>query len=311
MTAKPPPQRPAEFRGAPAARKGACELVPFVTAPFPYRGQPPKADQPFLDIVEGHRRGHSTARGGVYWEEQTYSDRRALLYIPPAFDSQLPMLIIVYFHGNATMLERDVCTRDHVPQQLAATGLNAVLVAPQLAVDALDSSPGKFWEKGAFADFLHEAATHLAELYGNKSVRSSFDKVPVVIVAYSGGYLPAAWVLAVGGAEERVQGVVLLDGIYGEQEKFADWIGRRQRKAFFLSAFSDSSRADNVALRDMLKDRRLHFAQSGKFPLVPGSVSFLDAGPTVDHATFLTRAWVSNPLAWVLARIPGFQRPAD
>ena len=155
--------------------------------------------------------------------------------------------------------------------------------------------------RGRFAD--PDVAERLYDFRG--------DGMPVILVAYSGGYLPAAWALAVGGAEDRVQGVVLLDGIYGEQEKFADWIGRRQRKAFFLSAFSDSSRADNVALRDMLKDRRLHFANSGKFPLVPGSISFIDAGPSVDHFTFLTHAWVDNPLAWVLARIPGFDRPTN
>ena len=40
-----------------------------------------------------------------------------------------------------------------------------VLVAPQLAVDAPDSSAGKFWSPGGFAAFLNEAGGKLGEFY--------------------------------------------------------------------------------------------------------------------------------------------------
>ena len=40
--------------------------------------------------------------------------------------------------------------RQHVTQQLAASGINAVLAAPQFAFDILDSSPGNFWRDGYF-----------------------------------------------------------------------------------------------------------------------------------------------------------------
>ena len=54
--------------------------------------------------------------------------------------------------------QRDVVGRQAVVDQLEASGLNAVLVAPQFAVDALDSSAGHFWLPGAFAAFMDEAA---------------------------------------------------------------------------------------------------------------------------------------------------------
>ena len=63
--------------------------------------------------------------------------------------------------------------------------------------------------------------------------------MPVVIVAYSGGYLPAAYSLAHGGARERIKGVVLLDALYGEPDKFARWIEQERGHAFFVSAYSD------------------------------------------------------------------------
>ena len=56
--------------------RAKTELVPFDNSPFPYRGIVPEKDKPFLDVTEGERRGHTSPRGGVYWEDLTYSDRR-------------------------------------------------------------------------------------------------------------------------------------------------------------------------------------------------------------------------------------------
>ena len=146
-------------------------LVPFENSPFPYRGEVPEKNRPFIDTVEGERRGHASPRGGVYWEDPTYSDRRSLLYIPQGFDPRRPALIVVYFHGNEAMLTRDVRNRQQVPRQVAESGLNAVLVAPQFAVDALDFSAGRFWQPGVFTQYLAEAAERLTRLYGDERVR--------------------------------------------------------------------------------------------------------------------------------------------
>ena len=52
-------------------------LVEFDNSAFPYRGDIPEKNLPFLDAADGDRRGHTAPRGGVYWDE-TYSDRRVL-----------------------------------------------------------------------------------------------------------------------------------------------------------------------------------------------------------------------------------------
>jgi hypothetical protein len=109
-------------------------------------------------------------------------------------------MMVLFFHGNGATLSRDVRSRQQVPRQIVESGRNAVLVAPQFAVDAADSSAGRFWEPGAFAQFLDEAANRLARLHGNARAHSVFERAPVVIAAYSGGYHPLAFVLSVGGA---------------------------------------------------------------------------------------------------------------
>jgi hypothetical protein len=118
------------------------------------------------------------------------------------------------------------------------------LVAPQLAVDAADSSAGKFWEPGAFKRFVGEAAGQLARLYGDRLAEQTFARMPIVIVAYSGGYLPTAWALERGGLKARVRGVVLLDGLYGELDKFANWIAGN-RSAFFASIYTRLTKRHN------------------------------------------------------------------
>jgi hypothetical protein len=294
------------------ALDGKAALVPFESAPFPYRGMVPgdetHDDAPFLDAKNGSRRGHTAPRGGVYWENETYSDPRSLLYIPKGFDRRRKGAIVVFLHGNLAVLTRDVVARQQVPRQLAESNLNAVLVAPQLAIDALDSSAGKFWESGGFARYLREADHKLAALAGEGMDAEDFAAMPVILVAYSGGYLPAAWSLEVGEANRRIAGVILLDALYGDTEKFAGWIEDHQERAFLFSAFSASSAPSNGELQDQLMRDGLDFALDLTPCLEAGDIVFLDTGPNAVHNDFVTQAWIGDPLKTLFNRIRGFPR---
>lgn len=274
--------------------------MPFETSPFPYDGLVPATNAPFLDRREGDKRGRSSARGGVYWQDPTYSDRRVLLSVPRRFDPSRPGVVVVYLHGNLATLERDVCRRQGVPRQVAASRLNAVLVAPQLAVDALDSSAGRFWDRGHLRAFLAEAAARLRELTG----ATGFEAMPVVLVAYSGGYYPALFAAENGGAGERLRGLVLMDALLGEVERFAALIASGGSRRVFLSAYGLSSREHNLALQRLLKERQVAFGEGLPDALRPGSVQFIPAGPETSHADFMTHALGRDPLRAVLDRLP-------
>lgn len=304
--AVPKPQ-PVQSRSAPL-KQAKTALVPFQTAPFPYRGLVPGSDKPFLDAIgEDGRRGHTTPYGRLYWEDETYSDNRVLLHIPKGFDIRRPTIMMVFFHGHGAMLERDVLRRQRVADQISRSGANAVLIAPQLAVDAADSSAGRFWEPGAFGRFMGEAAEALAKLHGApKSVRT-FASAPVIFVAYSGGYLAAASCATKGGINKRLRGVVLLDALYGELGKFASWI-ENDRSAFFVSAYLGSTREKNAELANILTARDIGYATDLDRPLHQGDVALLSGGENVTHRSFVTQAWVDNPIEDLLRRLPGFRR---
>jgi hypothetical protein len=241
----------------------------------------------------------------VLWEDATYSDKRALLFMPKGFDVRRPGVIVVFLHGNRATLERDVGGRQRVAAQIAEANVNAVLVAPQLAVNANDSSAGRFWESYGFARFIGEAGAHLARLHGDKRTRKTFATLPVVIVAYSGGYVPAAWALHKGGSDSRVIGVLLLDALYGEVDKYADFI-KQHPSAFFVSAYTSSSAKGNESLQSVLADRDIDFDTSLPVRL-QGKVAFLRA-TGADHESFVTRAWVEDPIRVVLERMGGYAR---
>jgi hypothetical protein len=290
----------------PPLRAPKSALVEFDLSPFPYEGVVPRTLRPFFDITdEDGRRGHSTGRAGVLWEDVTYSDKRALLFMPKGFDVRRPGLIIVFLHGNRATLERDVGGRQRVAAQITDANVNAVLVAPQLAVNANDSSAGRFWESYGFARFIGEAGAHLARLHGDRRTRKTFATLPVIIIAYSGGYVPAAWALAKGGSDRRVVGVLLLDALYGEVDKYADFIARHP-SAFFISAYTSSSARGNESLQQHLAEHEHPFATS--LPSrVEGSVAFLRTSG-VDHEDFVTRAWTEDPIRDVLERLKGYRR---
>jgi hypothetical protein len=277
-------------------------LVSMKSSAFPYYGNNPASEAPFLNVGGGDRKGHRSYSGRVYWQNQTYNDSRVLVHIPENFDAQKPGVIVVFFHGNGATLERDVRDRQLVPQQITDSGVNAVLLAPQMAVDAADSSAGKFWQPGGFKRFMDESVGNLARLYGDPASAKAFAKMPIVIVGYSGGFLPTAWSLEVGGISDRVRGVILLDAIYGELDKFANWI-ETHRNGFFVSSYTHYTASRNRELMRMLREKGIAPSEDMNRPLRPGSVLFTETGSGITHRDYVTQAWTKNPIEEVLVKM--------
>src|ERR1700757_3429817 len=254
------------------------KLVEFDAAPFPYDG-----------------------------ESGSHHDRRVLLHIPQGFDAGRPGVMVLFFHGHRATLERDVRDRQQVPAQISASGMNAVLVAPQFAVDAADSSVGRFSQPGAVARFVAEAADKLARLHGDPLTATTFANMPIIIVGYSGGFLPTAYSLSIGGlAKNRIRGVVLLDGVYGQLDKFATWI-ENNRSAFFISSYTHYTKRHNLDLEHILAEHDISSSHEVKPDLSKGGVAFVEAD--VPHRDYVTHAWVDYPIKDVISRLADYQLP--
>jgi hypothetical protein len=287
--------------------KSVTRLAALNSAPFPYNGMMPSGDRPFLEAAEDGRRFHRTQFGRVYWEDERYNDPRVLLHIPKGFDIRRPSLMVLYFHGHRANLRQDVFMRQRVPWQVSMSRTNAVLVAPQFAVNASDSSAGKLWQRGGLRQFIDEAAGRLATMHGDPRSEASFAELPVVIVAYSGGVGPAAWAIRNGDLGRRLRGIVLLDAAYGEMNVFADWAAR-QPNGFLVSTYTSSTEGRNKELKAVLTERGLTVQDAVPARLEPGNVAIVPAASDANHHDFLLRAWTNDPLRDLLARVRGYPR---
>ena len=126
--------------------------------------------------------------------------------------------------------------------------------------------------------------------------------MPIVIVAYSGGYLTAASSVSHGGLKNRVRGVVLLDALYGELDKFAEFI-TTNRSAFFVSAYTRYTKRHDKELMQMLKDKGIGITEDMDGPLRPGSVVFVQTPDGVTHRDYVTQAWTEHPVKEVLVKM--------
>lgn len=283
-------------------REDLTTLVSMKSSAFPYFGDNPRSESSFLNVSSGDRRGRRSYSGKVYWQDETYNDSRVLVHVPEHFDAKKPGVIVVFFHGNGATLERDVRDRQLVPQQISDSGVNAVLLAPQLAVDAADSSAGKFWQPNGFKRFIEESATHLARLTGDPNSAKAFANMPIVIVGYSGGFVPTAWSLEVGGLTKRVTGVILLDAVYGELDKFANWI-ENNRSGFFVSSYTRYTKRRDQELMAMLREKGISYREDMDGPLRPGSVVFVQTRDGITHRSYVTQAWTEHPVKDVLVKM--------
>jgi hypothetical protein len=305
MAAQPAPYRVASLGPQlpfPRPRGDETTLVSLKSSAFPYFGNNPRTDEPFLNVSSGGRHGHRGMGGRVFWQDETFNDNRVLMHVPENFDINRPGVIVVFFHGNGATLERDVRDRQRVPQQISDSGVNAVLLAPQLAVDAADSSAGKFWQPGGLKRFVNESADHLASLYGDPRTAKSFANMPVIIVGYSGGFVPTAWSLEVGGLGNRVRGVFLLDAVYGELGKFASWV-ENNRSGFFVSSYTHYTARHDQELMRMLREKGIAVSEDMDRPLKPGSVVFVETPEGVTHRDYVTHAWTQNPVEDVMIKM--------
>jgi hypothetical protein len=303
--ARPRPAVEPVITRIPVDGEAKTALVDFQTAPFPYDGKTPSG-RSFLDAGQPGHRGHTNFRGRVLWESETFNDPRVLLSIPPGYDANRPGVMVVFFHGHGANLSTDVRDRQKLPAQITAAGMNAVLVAPQFAVDAADSSAGKFWEPNGFKRFLDEAARELAKMHGDPRTAQTFAKMPIVIVAYSGGFGPTLAVLDHGGANARLRGIVLLDALYSGIDKFANWI-TENRSGFFVSSYTPHTRGHNADLESILRSRSISFGSELRRDHLTGSVTFLPAGP-ISHRDFVTHAWADNPVKDILVRLEDYEQ---
>lgn len=133
---------------------------------------------------------------------------------------------VVHFHGHNSTAERAIAAHQ-LREQLFESKQNAILVVPQLAVMAADSSAGKLEAPGGFARMLADTLRTLdcpavRAAAGPAALSPDAQLGRVCVSAHSGGYHAAAAALRAGGV--TVHEAYLFDALYADVEVFRDWV---------------------------------------------------------------------------------------
>lgn len=225
-SAKPAPraQRGSRVVNATSDERGVTLTLELDRAPFPARGSRHRDATVLVFIPRHYRQGPSSAVGTV-----------------------------VHFHGHNTTAERAV-VKHRVREQLFDSKQNAILVVPQLAFMAPDSSAGKLEVEGGFARMLRDVFAVLKsrearELLGPAALSPRAALGRLCVSAHSGGYHAAACAIRHGSV--KVHEVYLFDALYAESDVFRDWVIEGRGKPMssrhkLVSYFTSGTTEDNT-----------------------------------------------------------------
>jgi hypothetical protein len=160
-----------------------------------------------------------------------HGDDTVIVFVPQRyrFRAGEGVPTLVHFHGHNSSAERAMVAHS-LREQLVDSRQNAVLVVPQLALLAADSSCGRLALPRGLSRLLGSALSTAARV-GRTSLRDSrfperAELGRVCVSAHSGGYHAAACSLRAGGV--NVSETYLFDALYAEKEVFRDWVLERR-----------------------------------------------------------------------------------
>jgi len=233
---------------------------------------------------------------------QGYGDDTVIVFVPDKyrFRANEGVSALVHFHGHNSSAERAL-TAHALREQLVDSRQNAVLVVPQLAWFAADSSCGKLTEPGAFARLLGGALSTAARLgratLGDSSFPERTHLGRICLSAHSGGYHAAASSLQHGGVD--VSETYLFDALYGESDVFRDWVlerrdepatSRHKLVSYFTSGTTTESQ--NNGLRAALERSRVRVSEE----LREGTISRRDLSHA--SAVFIRTEVAHSSVTW-------------
>jgi hypothetical protein len=159
-----------------------------------------------------------------------YGDDTTIVFVPSHYQyrHEEGVAALVHFHGHNTSAERAMVAHE-LREQLADSKQNAILVVPQLALFAADSSCGRLETVGGLerllVDAISTAAAHGRVMLAETGFPVDPNAGTVCLSAHSGGYHAASCGLRAGGVDVRE--TYLFDALYADLEVFRDWVRAR------------------------------------------------------------------------------------
>src|SRR5450755_3681012 len=209
---------------------------------------------------EKRAQGH-TYEGKTYSADVHYSDRTVAIFVPKGFRAADATNLVFYFHGWRNNVD-DTLAKFRVAEQLASSGVNAVLVLAEGPKNAPDSFGGKLEETGVFSSLVSDVLATLKA----RGVIAKTKPGAIVLAGHSGAYRVMAFILTRGGLTANIREVYLFDALYGQSEKFAHWIDRFPGKLVDIHTAEGGTRGESLDLMDDLRAWTSRSSRSRRAP---------------------------------------------
>ena len=173
----------------------------------------------------GRAQGHNY--DGVFYDAAShYSNHSVILVVPEKYSERNHPDLIFWFHGWRNTIDSSLI-QFHLADQLISSQRNAILVLAETASNAPDSYGGKLEQPNEFKFLVQDIMDELQK----KKIVSPLGKLNhIVLAGHSGAFRVIAHILQSGGL--NIQEVYLMDALYGEKEKFEQWISANAKNRF-------------------------------------------------------------------------------
>ncbi len=165
-----------------------------------------------------------------------FKDDTVLVFVPTGFKAPSggELHAAVFFHGHFDTAE-NATIQKALREQLVKSGRKAVLVVPQLATNAHDSSAGKLERNGGLARLLLSVRKRLVVDVPAAGLKGDGGLGTIVVAGHSGGFQGAACAVSAGGVPIRA--VALFDAMYGFSARFARWLADAPKERRLVHVF--------------------------------------------------------------------------
>jgi len=217
---------------------GRLIMTNFVSAPFPHSLR-----------AQGH-----SYRDQFFSAAGHYQDSRVALFIPKDFRPGRDIDFVVHFHGWGNNVS-NALVKYQLPEQLAASRRNAILIVPQGPLDASDSFGGKLEDADGFKRFMAEAL----EVLRQQGIVAKGGIGHIILSGHSGGYEVISAILARGGLTGKIGEVWLFDALYAKTERFALWFDHHPGRFIDLYTEHGGTKDESEALMTALQGNGVPF----------------------------------------------------
>jgi hypothetical protein len=224
-----------------------------------------------IHIQSSHTSFPDTGRAGghvydsvLYTAAEHYHDSTVLIIAPRNLDAKKTVDLVFWFHGWRNNVDNAAAFYE-LSKQFIASKRNAVLVLAETAKDSPDSYGGKLENPGVFKALVSDV---LGGMKAQHLLPAACTSGHILLAGHSGAYRVMARIIQNGGM--GIDQTILFDALYGETEKYMDWI-KADKNHRFIDLYTDHGGTDQEThnMVKLLAQENLTYLESEEAALRP------------------------------------------